>query len=266
MKKLLEIIELIFVFCFGFGIVVSMMEKVKGKRGWVEEHKPYGFYERRVKRLLDFGVSLFALLALWPVMLITALAVRVKLGKTVLFTQERTGLGGRIFTIRKYRSMLDGDGSDEERLTSFGRKLRSSSIDELPELWNILRGDMSIVGPRPQLVRDMVFMSKEHRKRHDVRPGLTGLAQVSGRNGISWEDRLDKDLEYIQKITFLDDLKIVLQTVKKVIIKEGINEDGQVTAMDYGDWLLVNHQVNLEEYLKKRAYAENLILKQEGQA
>lgn len=257
--KILKDLVCIFSLCLGLGYVVGTIEKRQGKVGWVVEHKPYSFYEKNVKRPLDFGLSLFALLFLWPVMAGTAMLVRLKLGKPVLFKQQRPGLGEEIFTIRKFRTMQDGDGKDEERLTDFGKKLRSTSIDELPELFNILDGSMSVVGPRPQLIRDMVFMSEEHRKRHDVRAGLTGLAQVNGRNGISWENKLDADLQYVDSIKFRGDLRIVLQTVKKVLTKDGINEDGHATALDYGDWLLVDSKVSQVEYVKKQREAEELL-------
>lgn len=258
MKKLLKCVIKIFSVCIELGFVVSKVEKKRGKKGWVDGHRA-GFYERNVKRPLDFGLSLFALIILWPVLVVTALLVRVKLGSPVIFKQERPGLGGRSFVIRKFRTMRNGEGSDEERLTEFGKELRSISVDELPELTNILEGSMSVVGPRPQLVRDMVFMSDWHRKRHDVRPGLTGLAQISGRNGISWENKLKMDLKYIDGITFFGDVEIVLKTVRKVMRKDGINGDGKATALDYGDWLLVNRQISQEEYMEKQEETKRIL-------
>ena len=248
--------------CIGLGVIVSKVEK---KKGWSDGHRPYGFYEREIKRPLDFGLSLFAMIFLCPVLLFMNLLVKRKIGSPVFFTQPRPGLGEDIFILRKYRTMTeerDAEGkplSDQRRLTGFGKKMRATSLDELPEMINILKGDMAIVGPRPQLVRDMVFMSKEHRRRHDVRPGLTGLAQVSGRNGITWESKLNMDLKYCEKITFFGDLGIVFQTVKKVIQKDGITEDGQATALDYGDWLLVNGWVSKEEYAEKQKEAERIL-------
>lgn len=264
-RKLLKCIGEIFLLCLVIGGVISKYEK---KKCWAEGHKPYGFYEKSVKRPLDFGLTLFALFFLWPFLLICYIAVRIGMGTPVIFKQPRPGLGEEIFTLRKYRTMTeekDKDGillPDEKRLTRFGKKMRSTSLDELPELVNIIKGDMSIVGPRPQLVRDMVFMSNEHRKRHDVKPGLTGLAQVNGRNGISWEEKLDMDLQYIDHISFLGDLKIVLQTVKKVLVRDSINEEGQATASDYGDWLLKNGKVSQEEYAKKQEEAERLLFEE----
>ena len=181
-----------------------------------------GIYARYIKRILDVLLSGCALVVLSPVLLIVAVLVRTKLGSPVIFCQERPGKDEKIFKMYKFRSMTDARDEngellpDEVRLTKFGRALRSTSLDELPELWNIFKGDMSIVGPRPQLVRDMVFMTPEQRLRHTVMPGLTGLAQVSGRNAISWEDKLAADLRYIRQITFLGDVKIVLLTVRKV--------------------------------------------------
>ncbi len=226
------------------------------------EHKP-GFYEKYIKRLLDIVLSLCAIIVLSPVMLITAILVRMKLGSPVIFCQKRPGKidkkngQEKIFKMYKFRSMTDARDEngellpDDVRLTSFGRKLRSTSLDELPELFNILKGDMSIVGPRPQLVRDMVFMTDEQRKRHLVRQGLTGLAQVSGRNALSWEDKLSTDLEYVKKITFWGDVKIVFVTIGKVFRREGITEEGQETALDYGDWLLSCEKIVFCDYEKK---------------
>ena len=174
-----------------------------------------GIYARSIKRKLDILLSGTALVVLSPVMAVTAWQVRKKLGSPVLFTQLRPGKGEKIFKMYKFRTMTDERDAkgnllpDEQRLTEFGKFLRESSLDELPELFNILKGDMSIVGPRPQLVRDMVFMTKEQRRRHKVTQGLTGLAQVSGRNNISWEEKLAYDQEYVKHITFLGDLKII---------------------------------------------------------
>ncbi len=220
-----------------------------------------GFYEKYIKRLLDIILSLLAIICLSPVMLITAILVRIKLGSPVIFTQERPGRidkktgQEKIFKMYKFRSMTDARDDngellpDDVRLTGFGKKLRATSLDELPELFNILKGDMSIVGPRPQLVRDMVFMTKEQRQRHEVTPGLTGLAQVNGRNAISWEDKLSWDLKYIENITFLRDIRIIFATVKKAIIKkEDITQDNMATAMDLGDYLLATKKIDIEVY------------------
>ena len=214
-------------------------------------------YRHFFKRFFDFVLSLIAIIILCPVYIIVAILVRVKLGSPVIFTQERPGKNEKIFKMYKFRSMTsetDEEGNllpDEVRLTSFGKKLRSTSLDELPELFNILKGDMSIVGPRPQLVKDMIFMTEEQRKRHTVRQGLTGLAQVNGRNAISWEDKINYDLQYIQDITFINDVKIVFQTLVKVFKKEDISTDGMETAEDLGDYLLRTNQISLQEYREK---------------
>ena len=228
MGRLLRCVPTAFGVCMGLGFIVNKIEKTKGKKGWVDGHRA-GFYECHVKRALDFGLSLFALIVLWPVMAVTGMFVRYKLGNPVIFKQERPGLDGRFFTIRKFRTMRDGGGSDEERLTDFGKKLRATSIDELPELTNILEGSMSIVGPRPLLAEYLDKYSERQKHRHDVRPGLTGLAQVSGRNELSWDEKFDDDLRYVEKITFLGDLKILKKTVLTVLRREGIMADENTT-------------------------------------
>lgn len=198
-----------------------------------------GFYERYSKRLLDFILSLLALVVLSPVLLITALLVRVKLGSPVIFKQARPGKDEKIFHLYKFRSMTDRrDESgnllpDEQRLTSFGRKLRSTSLDELPELFNILRGDMSIVGPRPLLVKYLPLYNEEQKHRHDVRPGLTGWAQVHGRNLLSWEDKFRYDVWYTRNIRFLTDVRVVLLTVKCIFAREGISSETSVTTEEF---------------------------------
>ncbi len=182
-----------------------------------------GLYEAYIKRPFDVICSSLALIVLSPVLLVTALLVRQKLGTPVIFKQERPGLFGKRFYLYKFRTMTDArdaDGhllSDDARLTPFGRKLRSTSLDELPELINILRGDMSIVGPRPLLVEYLPFYTEEEARRHDVRPGLTGWAQVNGRNVTAWDERLKQDIAYVDHCTFLMDLKILLMTVTKVV-------------------------------------------------
>lgn len=223
-----------------------------------------GIYVRCVKRKLDILLAGTALIILSPVLAVTALMVRRKLGSPVLFTQLRPGKGERIFKMYKFRSMTDerdAEGNllpDDVRLTEFGKFLRSTSLDELPELLNILKGDMSIVGPRPQLVRDMVFMTKEQRRRHKAVQGLTGLAQVNGRNNISWEEKLSYDQKYVRHITFLGDLGILLRTVGNVLKKEDINTDGMATAEDYGDYLLRTGQIDRETYDKKQRIARKI--------
>lgn len=194
-----------------------------------------GFYEKYVKRLLDIVLSGLAMLVLSPLLLVTAILVRVKLGSPVIFCQERPGRNEEIFRLHKFRSMSDARDEngellpDEMRLTSFGRKLRALSIDELPELWDIFRGRMSIVGPRPLLVEYLPYYTEEERHRHDVRPGLTGWAQVHGRNLVSWEERFVYDVEYVDRISFAMDVKIVLMTVRCVLAREGISAEGSAT-------------------------------------
>ncbi len=224
-----------------------------------------GFYEKYIKRCLDFILALLAIIVLSPIILVTALLVRVKLGSPVLFCQIRPGKDGKLFRMYKFRSMTsetDENGKllpDEVRLTSFGKKLRSTSLDELPELFNILKGDMSIVGPRPQLVRDMVFMTPEQNRRHEVRQGLTGLAQVKGRNAITWEEKLAYDIQYVDNISFWNDVKIIFETVKSVFAKEGISAEGMETAEDFGDYLLREGKITGNEYEEGQRKAVELI-------
>lgn len=193
------------------------------------------FYEKYIKRLLDIVLSGGALLVLWPVLLITAILVRTKLGSPVIFCQERPGKNEKIFKLYKFRSMTDqrdNNGNllpDEVRLTKFGKLLRSTSLDELPELWNILKGDMSIVGPRPLLVSYLPYYTEEEKHRHDVRPGLTGLAQVNGRNNLTWEQKFAYDLEYVRHVSLANDVKILFMTVVKVFARADIQADTQTT-------------------------------------
>ncbi len=226
-----------------------------------------GIYEKYLKRALDFCCGIAAILAFWWLYITIAVLVKIKLGSPVLFSQERPGKDEKIFKLYKFRTMTDERDEngellpDEVRLTKFGKWLRATSLDELPEAFNIIKGTMSVVGPRPQLVRDMVFMTEEQRLRHTVRPGLSGLAQVNGRNGISWENKLAYDLEYINRgITFWGDVKIVFQTVVKAFVKqEGITEDDMATAEDFGDYLLRTGAVERDEYEKKQAEARELL-------
>ena len=198
-----------------------------------------GIYEKYIKRPQDFICALLASIVLSPVILITAILVRVKLGSPVIFKQERPGYNEKIFTMYKFRTMTDKcdeNGEllpDELRLTSFGKKLRSTSLDELPELVNILKGDMSIVGPRPLLVQYLPLYNKHQKRRDDVRTGITGYAQVNGRNSITWEDKFDKDVYYVDNISFLMDWKIVLKTVTTVINKDGISSETSDTMEDF---------------------------------
>lgn len=230
-----------------------------------------GFYEKYVKRAIDVTCATGAIVVFSPIYLGVAALVRIKLGSPVLFTQDRPGLVGpdgkeTVFKMYKFRSMTDerdenGDLlPDEVRLTKFGKWLRNTSLDELPEAFNILNGTMSVIGPRPQLVRDMVFMSKEQRMRHTAKPGLSGLAQVNGRNAISWEDKMNWDLKYIKKVTFKEDLKIILDTVKKAFIKqEGITQDDMATAEDLGDNLLRTEKVDSKNYEIKQEEAKDIL-------
>ena len=194
-----------------------------------------------------------------------AIMVKRKLGSPVLFKQARPGKEEKIFYMYKFRTMTDERDEngkllpDSVRLTEFGKTLRKTSLDELPELFNILRGDMSIVGPRPQLVKDMVFMTPEQRRRHMVRQGLTGLAQVNGRNAIEWEKKLAYDVEYVKNISFINDLKIIIATIKAVLKSDGINAEGMATAEDYGDYLLRIEKVSQEEYDQKVLLSQKLI-------
>ena len=214
-------------------------------------------YRKYIKRLLDILMAAAGIIVLSPVMLVTAFLVRVKLGSPVIFKQKRPGKNERIFEMYKFRSMTDErdqDGNllpDEVRLTGFGKKLRATSLDELPELFNILKGDMSVVGPRPQLVRDMIFMSSKQRKRHTVLPGLTGLAQVNGRNNITWEEKFRWDLQYIRHISFRVDIVIVIKTIGKVLKKDDVNTSGMETAEDFGEYLLRKKQITDEEFDKR---------------
>ena len=185
-------------------------------------------YAKYIKRILDLILSLMALIVLMPLMIIIGILVRINLGSPIIFKQKRPGKNEKIFTLYKFRTMTDKrdiDGNllpDEYRLTKFGKFLRSTSLDELPELINIIKGDMAIVGPRPLLVEYLPYYTEEEKHRHDVRPGLTGLAQVNGRNAISWEEKLKYDTEYIKKISFYSDLKIIFKTIKKTIKREDI--------------------------------------------
>ena len=228
-----------------------------------------GIYQRYIKRILDILCALAALTVFGWLYIIVAILVRVKLGSPVLFTQPRPGKGEKIFKLYKFRTMTDARDEqgnllpDDVRLTPFGRSLRSTSLDELPEAFNILKGDMSVIGPRPQLVRDMVFMTPEQRQRHTVRPGLSGLAQTRGRNALSWDGKLSTDLEYIQHVTFLGDLKIIFDTVKQVFFGEKGLEDSDVDEVeitdDFGDYLLKAGRVDKEEYERKQAEARGLL-------
>lgn len=195
------------------------------------KHKPYGLYERFFKRALDIFCSLMAILVFWWLYVIVAILVRVKLGSPVLFTQDRPGKNEKVFKLYKFRTMTDARDEngkllpDNVRLTKFGKLLRSTSLDELPEVFNILKGDMSIIGPRPLLVSYLPWYSDREKLRHSVRPGLSGLAQVNGRNFLDWDSRLELDVQYVEKVSFLGDVKIILKTVSKFVKKQDIAVD-----------------------------------------
>ncbi len=235
------------------------------------KQRELGLYEKYIKRGLDVVCATVAIVAFWPLYLGIAIAVKLKMGSPVIFIQERPGLIGTdgketLFRIYKFRSMSDqrdNSGkllSDEERLGKFGKWLRSTSLDELPEVFNILNGTMSVVGPRPQLVRDMLFMTEEQRMRHTAKPGLSGLAQINGRNGISWEKKIEWDLKYVKKVSLLEDIRIVFQTIWKAFVKqEGITENDMATAEDYGDYLLRTGKINQKDYIEKQEKAKHIL-------
>lgn len=235
----------------------------------METKRKQGIYEKYIKRIIDICCALAAILVFWWLYVIVAILVRVNLGSPVIFKQPRPGKDEKIFNMYKFRSMTDAwdeNGNllpDEVRLTKFGKALRATSMDELPEAFNILNGTMSVIGPRPQLVRDMTFMTTEQRQRHTVRPGLSGLAQTRGRNALSWEDKLATDLEYIQNVTFLGDVKIVFDTVKQVFLHEKGQANSDVDEIDitddYGDYLLKKGRVSQEEYNQKQQEAKELL-------
>ena len=226
-------------------------------------------YEKYIKRMLDILCSICALILLCWLYGILALAVRIRAGKPVIFTQKRPGKDEKIFSMYKFRTMTDEQDAngrllpDEARLTRLGRWMRDKSLDELPEMINILKGEMSFVGPRPLLVRDMTFMTEEQRRRHCVRPGLTGLAQTSGRNALPWDQKLSCDLQYIQKVTFANDLKIIWKTMRQVLFHEKALGDTEIDEIaitdDLGDYLLKRGRVTKEEYDRKQAEAVRLL-------
>lgn len=243
MKKIIKVLSVLFTVCIGLGVVVGTVERIRGKVGWVGNHKPKGIYEKYVKRVLDFGLSLFALIILSPIYLVTAFLIYFKLGSPILFKQERPGLGEKNFNIYKFRTMSDEqrDSSgnlltDEQRLSRFGVILRSTSIDELPELINIIRGNMSIIGPRPLLPKYLPFYTECEHHRHDVRQGLTGYAQAHGRNTVDWGNKFSMDIEYANNITFKTDVKILFDTIMTVLKRDGIHSDTSVTMESFTDY------------------------------
>lgn len=240
------------------------------------EKRKMGFYEKYGKRILDIACATAAIVFFSPLYLGVAALVKLKLGSPVLFTQDRPGLIGKdgketVFKMYKFRTMTDERDEngellpDDVRLTKFGKWLRNTSLDELPEAFNILNGTMSVIGPRPQLVRDMTFMTKEQRARHTAKPGLSGLAQVNGRNGISWEEKLEWDRKYIQNVSFAGDVKIIFDTVKKAFIKqEGITQEDMATAEDFGDYLLRMGKVSSKEYMMNQNKAKMILNGDDG--
>lgn len=261
----------------GMAAVAHKMKKNAKKTTYEAESedrvqmRKMGFYEKYIKRMMDVVCATGAIVCFSPIYLGVVALVRLKLGSPVLFTQDRPGLidkNGKetVFKMYKFRTMTDERDEngellpDEIRLTKFGKWLRSTSLDELPEAFNILNGTMSVIGPRPQLVRDMVFMTPEQRRRHTAKPGLSGLAQVNGRNAISWEDKLNWDLKYIEKVSFARDVEIIMSTVKKAFIKqEGISQDDMATAEDLGDYLLRTEKITIEEYDEKMSEAKKIL-------
>ena len=202
-------------------------------------HKPYGIYEKYIKRILDIVCSLIGIVLFWWLFLIVAILVKIKLGSPIIFMQPRPGKNGKIFNLYKFRTMTDSRNEkgellpDNQRLTPFGKLLRSTSLDELPEIFCILFGTMSLIGPRPLAVEYLPYYNENEIHRHDVRPGLTGLAQVMGRNVINWDERFAYDIQYVNNISFLNDLKIIFLTIKTVIKRDGIEDCGNFTLQDF---------------------------------
>ena len=236
MKTIAKITKVIVTVSAITGLIAGILDMFDNKE---EKKKKKDFYEKYIKRPQDAFLSMGALVIFSPILLATALLVRVKLGSPVLFTQDRPGKSGKIFKLYKFRTMTnekDEEGNllpDDKRLTDFGRKLRSTSLDEMPELINIIKGDMSIVGPRPLLVRYLSRYNLHQARRHEVRPGFTGLAQVHGRNEISWEEKFDWDVKYVDNITFIGDWKIIYNTVRIVLKREGISGNDSETMTEF---------------------------------
>ena len=239
MKRVVKFLTTLFLACLGLGFVVSRIELKRGKKGWVDSHKPYGIYEEHIKRPLDFGLSLFVAIILCPLFFIVTVAVKINVGSPVLFRQKRVGVGEKSFVLIKYRSMkyiYDEFGvplPDEKRITRLGSIIRKLSIDEIPSFINILKGDMSLVGPRPLPTNYLPWYKTRERVRHDVRGGLTGLAQVNGRNTVSWEEKFSYDIKYVGKITFINDLRILVKTVKVVLGHKDIGMRGVDSPPDF---------------------------------
>lgn len=236
MKKIVRLIKIIVSISAIAGVIAFIADRFGNSNS---NHKPFGIYEKYIKRPLDCFLATGALIVLSPLLIIVALLVRLNLGSPVIFTQERPGKNEKIFKLYKFRTMTDEKDkngellSDEVRLTPFGKRLRSTSLDELPELINIIKGDMSIVGPRPLLVRYLDRYNEEQHHRHDVRPGLTGYAQAHGRNALSWEDKFKMDVWYTKNVTFRNDVRIVIDTVINVLNKEGISSETSATMEEF---------------------------------
>lgn len=219
---------------------LALNNRIVGESEKMKQHKPYGIYEKYFKRPLDFICGMAAIIVFSPLYIIIAILVRIKLGTPVLFTQERPGKDEKIFKLYKFRTMTDATDeegnllSDEERLTSLGKFLRATSLDEIPEAFNIVKGEMSVIGPRPLLVKYIPLYNEEQKHRHDVKPGLSGLAQINGRNAATWQEKFAYDITYVQKITFVGDIKIIFKTVGKAFIKkEGISSKNSVTMEEF---------------------------------
>ncbi len=228
-------------------------------------------YAHFFKRLMDFVLALLALVVLFPLLLVLLVVGAIVMKGNPIFSQPRPGRGEKVFYLKKLRTMTnakDAEGNllpDEQRITRYGNFIRSTSMDELPSLVNILMGDLSIVGPRPQLVRDMVFMTPVQRRRHNVRPGLTGLAQVNGRNNITWEQKFEYDLRYIDGgVTFWGDVSIILQTVGKVLKRSDIVREGTVSDMDFGDWLMEQGKLSPADYDAGQTEARDILNKEKA--
>lgn len=241
MKKIKNILAAIIAAIGIIAAISAVLCKKKIKNSDSENIVPHrqGLYEKYIKRPQDLCCAVLALIVFSPVLAITALLVRIKLGSPVIFKQERPGLNGQIFEMYKFRTMTDERDEngellpDEQRLTSFGKMLRSTSLDELPELINIIKGDLSVVGPRALLVRYLPRYNEEQARRHEVRPGLTGLAQIHGRNAISWDEKFKWDVKYVDNVSFLGDWKIIFDTIKVVLKRDGINSDTSVTMEEF---------------------------------
>lgn len=244
MKKILALIGAIVAISAMAGAIAFIAERINEKKAEKSKfkHKPHGIYERFVKRPLDCVLASGAMIVLLPVLLVLTVVGAIEMRGNPFYTQERPGKDEKIFKLIKFRSMnnqKDENGEllpDEVRLTKYGKWLRSTSLDELPELFNIVKGDMSVIGPRPLLVKYLPYYTEPQKLRHSVRPGLTGYAQAHGRNATTWDERFELDLKYVNRITFFGDIRIILDTVKAVLCKDGISQEGQATMSDFVDY------------------------------